>query len=248
MEDKYQNKYRISSARLPGWDYGWNASYFVTICTKDREKFFGEIVDGEMILSKIGIIADIMWYEIKNHAKNIELGDFIVMPNHLHGIITLNEQNPEQKTDPQIINDPPVETRHALSPDKTIDDSAVETRHVLSLQQPSQNDDRTIEIRHALSLQQPPQPPQETGGNDAQKNQNPTPAQQRFQNQGKNTLSSIVGGYKASVTKHANRLKLDFAWQPRFHDHIIRNEESFQTISNYIVNNPQNWSQDKFFK
>lgn len=166
-----------------------------------------------------------MWYEIKNHAKNIELGDFIVMPNHVHGIITLNEQNPAYKSDTEIINVPPVETRHALSPNKTNDDSAVETRHVLSLQ----NDDQTIETRHALSLPK-------------------TPAQQRFQNQGKNTLSSIIGGYKASVTKHANRLKLDFAWQPRFYDHIIRNEESFQTISNYIVNNPQNWSQDKFFK
>ncbi len=225
MEDKYQNKYRISSARLPGWDYAWNASYFVTICTKDRENFFGDIADGKMILSKIGVIADIMWYEIKNHAKNIELGDFIVMPNHVHGIITLDEQNPEQKSDTQIINVPPVETRHALSPNKTNDDSAVETRHVLSLQ----NDDQTIETRHALSLPK-------------------TPAQQRFQNQGKNTLSSIIGGYKASVTKHASRLKLNFAWQPRFHDHIIRNEESFQKISNYIVNNPQNWSQDKFFK
>lgn len=211
MEDKYQNKYRISSARLPGWDYGWNASYFVTICTKDRQNFFGDIAGGEMILSKIGVVADIMWYEIKNHAKNIELGDFIVMPNHVHGIITLNEQNPEHKFDTQIINVPPVETRHALS------------------------------------LQQP-QSPQQTGGNNAQKNDNKTPAQQRFQNQGKNTLSSIIGGYKASVTKHANRLKLDFAWQPRFYDHIIRNEESFQMISNYIVNNPQNWSQDKFFK
>jgi REP element-mobilizing transposase RayT len=193
MEDKYQNKYRISSARLPGWNYAWNASYFVTICTKDRQNFFGDIADSEMILSQIGVIADIMWYEIKNHAKNIELGDFIVMPNHVHGIITLNEQIPEQKSDTQIINVPPVETRHALSLRKT-------------------------------------------------------PAQQRFQNQGKNTLSSIIGGYKASVTKHASRLKLNFAWQPRFHDHIIRNEESFQTISNYIVNNPQNWSQDKFFK
>jgi len=228
MEDTYQNKYRISSARLPGWNYGWNASYFVTICTKDRENFFGKIVDDEMILSESGVIADVMWYEIKNHAKNVELGDFIVMPNHVHGIIILNEQNPEQKTVTQIMDGPPVETRHALSPDKTNDPS--------------------IETRHALSLQAK-QSPQQTDGNDAKEiRQNKTFGQQRFQNQGKNTLSSIVGGYKASVTKHSNRLKFDFAWQPRFHDHIIRDEESFQMISNYIVNNPKNWPKDKFFK
>ena len=260
MEDKYQNKYRISSARLPGWNYGWNASYFVTICTKDRENFFGKIVDDEMILSESGVIADVMWYEIKNHAKNVELGDFIVMPNHVHGIIILNEQNPEQKTVTQIMDGPPVETRHALSPDKT-NDPSIETRRALSLHKTNdekietrralslrKTNDPSIETRRALSLQAK-QSPQQTDGNDAKEiRQNKTFAQQRFQNQGKNTLSSIVGGYKASVTKHSNRLKFDFAWQPRFHDHIIRDEESFQMISNYIVNNPKNWPKDKFFK
>jgi REP element-mobilizing transposase RayT len=225
MTDKFQNTYRIASARLPGWDYGWNAPYFVTICTKDRECFFGEIVNGEMNLSKTGVIADLMWYEIKNHAKGVELGEFIVMPNHVHGIITLNG-------DSGVQNDHP--------------DSTVETTHALSLpqiDQPGPNDIRgdshPVETTPALSLQSKQSPIVES-----QK----TPAQQRFQNQGKNTLSSIVGGYKAAVTKHANRLKLDFAWQPRFYDHIIRDEQSFRTISNYILNNPQSWAQDKFFK
>ena len=182
MDEKFKNKYRIPSARLQHWDYGWAAAYFVTICTNDRECLFGEIKNGSMNLSGIGVIADIMWYEIKNHAKNIELGEFVVMPNHVHGIIVLNGN-----------------------------DAHVETTHALSLQS------KTI-------------------------------GQQRFQNQGKNTLSSIVGGYKSAVTKHAHRLQFDFAWQPRFHDHIIRDEKSFQTISNYIVNNPSNWSADQFFK
>ena len=90
MAEKFQNKYRIPSARLQYWDYGWNAAYFITICTKDRACVFGEIKNGSMNLSGIGIIADVLWYEIKNHAKDIELGEFIVMPNHIHGIIILN--------------------------------------------------------------------------------------------------------------------------------------------------------------
>ena len=90
MTDKFQNKYRISSSRLQNWDYRWNAAYFVTICTKNRDHYFGEITNGEMNLSGIGIIADIMWYEIKNHAKNVELDAFVVMPNHIHGIIIIN--------------------------------------------------------------------------------------------------------------------------------------------------------------
>jgi REP element-mobilizing transposase RayT len=88
MTDKFQNKYRIPSSRLQNWDYRWNAAYFVTICTKNRHHYFGE-----MNLSGIDIIADIMWYEIKNHSKNIELDAFVVMPNHIHGIIIINNSN-----------------------------------------------------------------------------------------------------------------------------------------------------------
>jgi len=74
-----------------------------------------------------------------------------------------------------------------------------------------------------------------------------TIGQQRFQNIGKNSVSSIIGSYKSAVTKHAHRLGFEFAWQTRFHDHIIRDEKSFNTISNYIINNPVNWQEDKFF-
>lgn len=236
MADKFQNKYRIPSARLPNWDYGWAAAYFITICTKDRECFFGEIVNGEMNLSKVGVIADVLWYEIKNHAKNIELGEFVVMPNHIHGIIVLNENDGTNGADPDVT----VETTH----------SNVETTHALSLpseplkqspqlEQPQPSD--PSEQSEPLKQPEHPEQPEIT-------EPSKTIAQQRFQNQGKNTISSIVGGYKSAITKHANRLKLDFAWQSRFHDHIIRDEQSFQTISNYILNNPKNWSDDKFFK
>ena len=93
-----------------------------------------------------------------------------------------------------------------------------------------------VETRHALPLQTPPPPPPEK-----------TIEQQRFQNQGSNTVSSIIGSYKSAVTKHANRLKLDSDWQHRFYDHIIRDDAEFSKISDYIANNVQNWEQDKFF-
>ena len=90
---KFQNKYRSESTRLRNWDYRWDAAYFITICTKDREHLFGRIADGVMHLSPVGAIADVLWYEIKNHTKNVELGEFVVMPNHVHGIIVLNGNN-----------------------------------------------------------------------------------------------------------------------------------------------------------
>src|SRR5690554_8187162 len=78
------------SPRLKNWDYGSNASYFITVCTKDREHFFGEIKNGRMQVSPAGAIAHVLWYEIKNHLENIELGEFVVMPNHVHGILILD--------------------------------------------------------------------------------------------------------------------------------------------------------------
>ena len=70
---------------------------------------------------------------------------------------------------------------------------------------------------------------------------------QRFQHQGKNSISSIVGAYKSAISKHTHRLGHQFAWQPRFYDHIIRNEASFNKIAEYIQNNPQTWNSDRFY-
>ena len=86
----FKNKYRIESARLQTWDYSSERLYFITICTKDRNQYFVEVVHYEMQLSPAGILADVFWHEIKNHAKNIELGEFVVMPNHIHGILILH--------------------------------------------------------------------------------------------------------------------------------------------------------------
>jgi len=190
MNDKFQDKYRTSSTRLQNWDYGWDDAYFITICTRNRVCYFGDIFNGKMGASSIGVIVDILWYEIKNHAKNIELGEFVVMPNHVHGILILNGNN--------------------------------------------DNDNDNVETRHALSLQQP-----------QQSQQSKTIGQKRFQSQGKNTLSSIIGGYKSAVSKHAHRLGFDFFWQRNYWEHIVRNENEYQRIAQYIIANPIKWEMDK---
>ena len=90
---KYKGKYRIQSNRLQSWDYGSNATYFVTICTKDRECYFGDVVGGKMILSEIGKIAEMEWlktFEMRPD-MNLGMGEFVVMPNHFHGIITIGK-------------------------------------------------------------------------------------------------------------------------------------------------------------
>jgi len=85
----YQNKFQIQSARHKNWDYTNDGYYFVTICTKYMQKFFGEVVDGEMKLSEIGKIANKYWQEIPKHFPFVKLDEFVVMPNHVHGIIEI---------------------------------------------------------------------------------------------------------------------------------------------------------------
>jgi len=194
MSDTYKNKYRIASARLQQWDYRWAAAYFITICTHNREHYFGHIENGIMHLSPIGVIADVLWYEIKHHAHNVELDAFVVMPNHIHGILILKGGNTDN-------NGTIVGTGHA------------------------------VETGHALSLT--PQPPTNIGHN-------------RFQHIGKNSVSSIIGSYKSAITKHAHRLGYTFEWQTRFYDNIIRDNQSFDRIQSYIINNPLKWGDDKF--
>jgi putative transposase len=114
MTLRFQNKFRIPSTRLIDWDYRRDAAYFITICTANHTCYFGEIENGKMRLSNVGVLADVFWYDIKNHARNIRLGAYVVMPNHIHGIIILSSKI-------ETLNEPSVETLH------------VETLHATSL-------------------------------------------------------------------------------------------------------------------
>ena len=203
MTEKYQNKYRVPSARLQSWDYSSNAAYFITICTAKRTHFFGQIINGKMNLSEQGKLANQYWLEIPDHFSFVFLDEFIVMPNHMHGIIIINKP---------LNNDG----------DYISDDSGVSN----------------VETGRALSLQ-----PQQSAKSERGKQPH-----HRFRNQGKNTISSMVGSYKSAVTKKCNENNFSFGWQSRFHDHIIRDNDEFNRIRNYIANNPANREQDKFFK
>ena len=172
MAGTFNDDNRNRNMRLQNWDYRWAGSYFITICTYNKGHFFGKIINEKMQLSHAGVIANLLWFEIKNHSKGVELGEFIVMPNHIHGILELTQF---RKTD------------------------------------------------------------KESNGS------------HRYQNIGKNSVSSIILGYKSAVTKHCNRLQYDFGWQSKFYDHVIKHQSAYDNISNYIKNNPKNWKEDDFF-
>jgi putative transposase len=202
--DKWKGKYRISSARAPWWDYTSDGAYFITVCTHNHQHFFGTCNDGKMKMNSIGALVQGFWFEIPKHASHVYLGEFIVMPNHIHGMLILDKSKAaDNNSDNTSLTAPPM----------PIESSIVA---------------QTI----------PPMPTSDK-----------TPAEARHRNQGKNSVSSIVGGFKSVCTKniHLDFPQQKFEWQELFWENIVKSQQSFDKITNYIVNNPANWQKDKFY-
>jgi putative transposase len=103
MSSKFDpKKHHRRSIRLKGYDYTSAGAYFITIATYQRECLFGEIVDGEMILNDYGRVADEFWRAIPKHFPNVELGAFVIMPNHIHGIIVITDVGATQCVAPTV--------------------------------------------------------------------------------------------------------------------------------------------------
>jgi len=183
MTVKYDDQYRITSSRLEHWDYGRYGRYFVTICTRDHETWMGEIANGKMVLLDIGKMADEYWRQIADHFPYAKLDVFVIMPNHVHGIIIIDKQ------------------------------------------------DGWVSNKRRKTMSRP-----KIGG--VTGNKNPMLH---------DNLSRIIRWYKGRVTFESRKINPNFAWQPRFHDHIIRDDKSYHRISEYIINNVAKWPEDRFY-
>lgn len=230
MFDRFKNKYRIESARLKNWDYGRNAAYFITICTKDRLCFLGDVVDGKMILNNAGKIARDCWLSIPEKFPFAKLDTHVIMPNHMHGIVIIDKpvdgRNNERKNNEiNRIDTTPVETRLIASlPDADAKTCADDSNDAID---DTSNKNTSDDIPNQNKI-----PGGITGTKNPMLHDN---------------LSRIIRWYKGRVTFESRKICEDFAWQPRFHDHIIRNDKYYQRISDYIRNNPLNWVDDRFY-
>ena len=225
MPAKFNNKYRNVSIRLKNWDYGMNAFYFITICTKNREHFFGEILNKEMVLNELGKLAEKYWIEIPIHFPFIELCNFVVMPNHVHGVlfITRNMGSISVEALPSVV---PLPSEASLPFVGTLQCNVPTTQ---------------TNVPTTTDSIGPTDKSPDT--NDRDKNEkmskiSPKPG----------TISTIMRSYKSVVTKNARDINIDFAWQPLFNDHIIRDAIEFKKIQKYIANNPKNWKDDSLYE
>ncbi|MFC2089843.1 transposase [Bacteroidota bacterium] len=231
-------KFRNESIRLQNWDYSWAGSYFVTIKTHYNKPFFGSIKNGRMFLSEIGIIAQQEWLKTPEIRPdmNIFLDEFIVMPDHIHGIIKIarNEYNSFENWDGRdaMHRVPTSNNMHRVPTSNNMHQNPTSNN---MHQNPTSNNiyqDHTTDTNNSDGI---PTFIDDVIQSNHRKNQ--------FGPQKKN-LASILRGFKSAVTIKARRINSAYAWQSRFHDHLIRDEEALYSIRNYIQKNPYNWSKD----
>ncbi len=224
MKKLFKNKYRTQTTRLKGWDYSSDGIYFITICTQNREHYFGEIITGKMQLTPIGEIAQKYWAEIPRHYPMAILDEFVVMPNHIHGIIILETNNATSKTNNEM-------------PEQSVEahDNASQIHHP-KIKTPGN------EVQNFA----PHKNTQTISGNETHNNASLRTGHyvNKFGPQSKN-IPAIIRGYKSAVKKYATINKIDFVWQARYYDRIIRSDKQFDIVRGYIENNPEKWGRDR---
>ena len=223
------NIHHRRSIRLKRYDYTQRGAYFVTICTHQRNCLFGEIVDGEIKLNTNGEIARGSWLSIPRHFKNVELDEFVIMPNHLHGIIIIDSS--------EVVGE-------ALANQDFSQLFSEVVGEALANQDFSQLFSEVA--GEALANQ------------DCSKQQNLssqcfaptvyTGETVKINGTKPQSLAAITQNYKSVSTRQINRMnkaKGNVIWQRNYYEHIIRNEEALNNIREYIVNNSINWVKDQ---
>ena len=206
------------SIRLNGYDYSQPGLYFITICCQDRINRFGSVENGEMVLNEFGHIARIEWQKLTERFFNMDLGAFQIMPNHIHGII--------------ILKDTPVGTGFTPVQNEMKPQNEIKPQNEMEFQNAMefQNNDGIYATEHNVNT-----------AVEATARVAPT------------AVPDIVGAYKSLVANGCLAIFKSYnqtmgkLWQRNYYEIIIRNEKSYQNISEYIINNPLKWQNDKFY-
>ena len=203
------------SIRLKGYNYSQAGLYFVTICVQNHECLFGEIIDGAMILNDYGNIVRDEWQYLTTKYPHIKLHEYVIMPNHFHGIVEIGATVGAGFARPDgIVSDVGAGFAH---PDGIANDDvgagSARPDGIAANVTGTGDDDTDTRVGEPR-----PYVP---------------------------TLGNIIGYFKYQTTK-----KIDLPvklWQRNYWENIIRNEQSYQYIANYVINNPIKWENDRFY-
>lgn len=234
--DKFRNKYRIASHRMPGWDYSKEGMYFITLVTQNRECHLGKIENQEILLSDWGNIVNYQWLKSFEIRKELFCDEYIIMPNHLHAIIIIDKP----------INNLPL--LDGTDGSRGSRGSRVETHGRASLRcRASERDDRASERDDHSSERDDhsSEQPESNNPNFYRKPQSVSSFIAGFKSAVNSKIDDYIDEHQLNIPKY-NRNNHFF--QPNYHDRIIRNDVEYQRIKQYIINNPKHWDDDTFNK
>lgn len=218
MEEMFQKRFRIPSARA-SWHNYREGMYFITICTHQQKTHFGRIIprpglaENQLVLTEVGRYAERCIHKIETLHPNVSVPTYQIMPNHIHLLIIIGEQ-------PDIPRSHDQNGVHNHAP-------TVETSHCGVSKMPSKNIIETPQC----DTTETPQCDVSTGNKRCSKDM-------RAIAQRCGLLSYLMSQFKSAITKYARERGIAFAWQTRFYDRIVRNQNELNAIVEYIENNP----------
>jgi len=207
-------KHHRRSIRLPGYDYAQAGWYFVTVCTHNHACLFGRVVGEDMQLNDAGCTVQTVWDQLPDHYQRVQTDLFVVMPNHIHGVIRLSPVGAGPRACPSFTNGQSTIGQRGMQQSETGQPRGVAPTDHRGVG--TDGCDQGPTGRRALSL------PDVVG---------------RFKTL---TTKRYIGGVRqCGWPAFAGRL-----WQRNYHEHIIRNERSLNQIRQYIADNPARWAHD----
>ncbi len=204
------------SIRLKNYDYSQKGSYFITIVTQNRKHLFGKIEDGKMILSSVGRIVEEEWLNTIQLRPNVSLGEFIIMPDHMHMIVTITTQV-EKKDNDEWIHSNPKSPSHTIGAIIRGFKGASTKKINLFL-----NSSRSGEWQFAPAAPSP----------ESLFAPSPRTGESLFAPSPRTGESLFAPSY--------NKI-----FQRNYYEHIIRNQRDYIRIEKYIIANPRNWKKKK---
>jgi putative transposase len=212
---------RRRSVRLLNYDYGQAGAYFVTICTHNRQLLFEH--------AEIQVIAERCWLEIPNHFPVVVLDEWVVMPNHVHGIIVIADRHDDACHRRGVQLNAPTN----VNANRRTDDNDNIDAH-------RDNGDSNALHRTGVQLNAP------TSNNNDHNGSRDSTSRHSLISPHRNTLAVIVRTYKAAVTTFCRKGgHPDFQWQRNYYERVIRDAAELHRVRRYISDNPVNWNQDE---
>jgi putative transposase len=224
------SRHHRRSIRLPGYDYRSAGAYFVTICTHQRELLFEDPV--------LRRVAEALWQRIPRHFPHVQLDAWVVMPNHVHGILVIaGDTTRGEASQENVPSTDPMVSSGTESAGQLIAGDASPLR-----QRGAGSSPENVSSMDVIA-------PGETDSAEQSIAGDASPLRERPTGLAPGSLGAIVGNFKSVTARRINRVRGTPGapvWQRNYYEHVVRDERALNAIRQYIADNPARWAWDTY--